>query len=313
MKFTIVIPAYKDKYLREAIESVLIQSCEDFELIVLDDASPYPISEIVEQYVNDSRVKFFRNDINVGAINVVDNWNKCLSLASGEYLICMGDDDCLSADCLEIYSNYIDKYPECNLFHGGTEMIDEQSDFINIQEGRPLRESVYSMAWHRLMRKREQYIGDFLFKISKLKEVGGFYHLPLAWASDDISAYRVAFDLGVVNLPEIVFKYRINTINITSTGNVMIKLNAIDLEKQWYIDVLLNGPEQNTQDAKYKLLVKNNLSNAFRRKYISTYAEGIKSDLIMTFILCMKTRRSRALSRFDMIMAILIGVYRKFV
>lgn len=312
MKFSIVIPAYKDKYLREAIESVLTQSYKDFELIILDDASPYPISDIVELYVNDSRVRFFRNSNNVGAIHVVDNWNKCLSLASGEYVICMGDDDCLSADCLELYSNYIEKYPECNLFHGGTEMIDEQSDFINIQEGRPLRESVYSMAWHRLMRKREQYIGDFLFKTSKLKEVGGFYHLPLAWASDDISAYRAAFDMGVVNLPEIVFKYRINSINITSTGNVKIKLDAIDLEKLWYEDVLLNGPEQNPQDAKYKLLIKKNLSSAFRRKYISTYADGIRSNFIKTFILCVKSRRARYLSYFDMIMAILIGLYRKF-
>ena len=123
MKFSIVIPAYKDKYLREAIESVLTQSYKDFELIILDDASPYPISDIVELYVNDSRVRFFRNSNNVGAIHVVDNWNKCLSLASGEYVICMGDDDCLSADCLELYSNYIEKYPECNLFHGGTWLV----------------------------------------------------------------------------------------------------------------------------------------------------------------------------------------------
>lgn len=89
MKYTIAIPAYKSDFLKECIESILNQTFQDFELIIIDDASPYPIREIISQF-NDPRISYYRNKTNSGAINVVDNWNKCLSLAQGEYFCLMG-------------------------------------------------------------------------------------------------------------------------------------------------------------------------------------------------------------------------------
>ena len=88
MKFTIAIPAYKKEYLEEAIRSVMAQSFADFELLILDDDSPNDLQSIVCKF-NDKRIRYYRNERNVGALNVVKNWNKCLDLAEGEYIICM--------------------------------------------------------------------------------------------------------------------------------------------------------------------------------------------------------------------------------
>ena len=41
MKYSFVLPAFKNDYLKEAIDSILSQSYKDFELIIIDDASPY--------------------------------------------------------------------------------------------------------------------------------------------------------------------------------------------------------------------------------------------------------------------------------
>ena len=79
MKFSITIPAYKAAFLPEAIESCLAQTYSDFELIVVDDASPEDIAGIVHRY-EDRRIKYYRNEHNYGAINVVENWNRCLAL-----------------------------------------------------------------------------------------------------------------------------------------------------------------------------------------------------------------------------------------
>ena len=92
ISFTIAIPAYKEKFLKEALESCLCQSYPLFEIIILDDASPEDISGICSSFT-DSRLKYLRNEVNVGTERVVDNWNKCLALAKGEYFICIGDDD----------------------------------------------------------------------------------------------------------------------------------------------------------------------------------------------------------------------------
>lgn len=58
---------------------------------------------------------------------MVDNWNICLGYATGDYAICMGDDDKFLPNCLEEYVRLIAKYPGIGLLHGWTEIIDENS------------------------------------------------------------------------------------------------------------------------------------------------------------------------------------------
>ena len=84
MKFSIGIPAYKAIYIRDCIESVLNQSYKNFEIIIINDASPDDIEGIVNMY-SDRRIKYFRNDINIGAKEVVINWNNCLQKANGDF------------------------------------------------------------------------------------------------------------------------------------------------------------------------------------------------------------------------------------
>lgn len=98
--FSILIPAFKVSYLKECIESILAQIYKNFEVIIVDDASPYDICSIVSQF-NDERIRYYRNEVGFGAYNVVGNWNKCLGFATGDYVICMGDDDKLKPCCLE--------------------------------------------------------------------------------------------------------------------------------------------------------------------------------------------------------------------
>lgn len=97
-KISICIPAYnRPKYLKKAIESVLEQTFDDFELIISDDCSPNNLYPVVSEY-KDKRIKYFRQKNNLGFIK---NWNFCLKQCSGEYIKIMGDDDTLLNDCIE--------------------------------------------------------------------------------------------------------------------------------------------------------------------------------------------------------------------
>lgn len=83
VKFSILIPAYKAAYLKECIDSILSQSYPNFELVIVNDDSPENLDAIVKKN-KDKRIRYYVNDSNVGALNVVDNWNKCLGLAIGD-------------------------------------------------------------------------------------------------------------------------------------------------------------------------------------------------------------------------------------
>ncbi len=274
MKFSITIPAFKAAYLRECIDSILVQTYKDFELIIVNDASPEDLTSIVKSF-DDPRIRYYINEKNCGAINVVDNWNKCLSYATGEYIICMGDDDKLLPNCLEEYIKLINKYPNLGVYHAWTEIIDENSCVIQMQEARPLHEGVYSMMWER-WRGRLQYIGDFLFDRKLLVSNGGFYKLPLAWGADDISVYIAAQNKGIANMQVPGFQYRVNSNTITSTGNALIKMEAIRLEEQWYKNFLEKEPkDSNSIERIFWIMSKNYQKKMIIKKRIYTVSEDI--------------------------------------
>lgn len=245
MKFSITIPAYKQKYLNEAIESCLAQNYKDFELIIVDDASPEDLKSVVDRF-QDSRIRYYRNEKNCGALNVVDNWNISLGYATGDYVICMGDDDRLLPNCLEEYSRLIEKYPDLDIYHGMTEIIDENSRVADMQESRPEREGMYSMISGRLRNCRLQYIGDWLFKRTALEQQNGYVNMPMAWGSDDLTAYIIAKNQGVANTQMPVFQYRISSLTISNSGHyrekAKIQFNVLN-----QVEALLKSGEGKTE------------------------------------------------------------------
>jgi glycosyltransferase involved in cell wall biosynthesis len=96
---SVCIPAYRAApYIGQSIESVLGQTMSDFELLVVDDASPDGTYEIARAYERDGRVRVHRNAENLGA---AANWNHVVALASGRYVKLLCSDDSLMPTCLE--------------------------------------------------------------------------------------------------------------------------------------------------------------------------------------------------------------------
>jgi glycosyltransferase involved in cell wall biosynthesis len=97
LKFSVMIPVYNmDKTIKETIESVLNQAYKNFEIIVQDNSSSDNTSGVVKLF-NDSRIKYFRNDTNIGyARNLIAGRKNC----QGDILYFLGADDILSENAL---------------------------------------------------------------------------------------------------------------------------------------------------------------------------------------------------------------------
>lgn len=252
IKFSVTIPAYKDKYLKEAIDSVLAQTYQNYEVVIVNDASPYDLDSIVSKY-NDPRIRYYKNEKNCGAKDVVDNWNICLSYATGEYLICMGDDDKLTPRCLQDFSNLIEKYSKLDLFHARSEIIDDDSNLVSVLEERPEWESVYSLMYY----PRNTHLGDWLFKTETLRKNGGFYKLPHGWQSDDISAFMAAASHGVANTKDVGFQYRGNGLSISHDLTcIEDKIEAVRAAVRWRLAFVADKHPDNIEDQRLIELIK---------------------------------------------------------
>ena len=94
---SICIPTYRGAaHIGETIESALAQTFTDFELVIVDDASPDETGQVVARY-GDARLRYVRSEHNAG---VEENWNRCLRFARGRYFKLLPHDDLIAPDCL---------------------------------------------------------------------------------------------------------------------------------------------------------------------------------------------------------------------
>ena len=107
MLFSVIVPIYKiEKYLPRCIESVLNQSCSDFELILVDDGSPDACPAICDAFAEkDERIKVIHKK-NGGLVSARQAG---IQIASGEYVFHLDGDDALCADALESARKIIDE------------------------------------------------------------------------------------------------------------------------------------------------------------------------------------------------------------
>lgn len=279
MRYSILIPAYKARFLAEAITSCLEQSFADFELIIVDDASPENLGQIVDKF-QDPRIRYYVNKENFGAINVVDNWNQCLSYAKGDFVICMGDDDKLLPDCLGLYNELIDKYPDLEIYHVWTQIINEASQVIDVQESRPEWESALSAQYYRWDHRWKQYIGDFCFRVESLRTAGGFYKLPLAWGADDVSVFRAAKYKGIANTQKFGFQYRRNRQTITNSGNQQIKASAHAQERDWFKNQISNYTCHTPEDEFFRSMLLSRIDSHYHNKILDMLDEDIRISIM---------------------------------
>ena len=102
---SVCIPVYNGvPYIAEAIESVLKQTCQDFEIVVCDNCSTDDTLKVVEGYA-DPRIRVYRNERNLGAST---NYNRVVSLARGKYFKLLCADDIIYPDCLKVQADVLE-------------------------------------------------------------------------------------------------------------------------------------------------------------------------------------------------------------
>src|SRR5688500_15313078 len=93
-KVSICIPTYNQtRYLKNTLQSILIQTYKDYEVIITDDTSSSIISDFLKVYNFKAKLRYYHNKPALGS---PQNWNYCISKAQGEYIKILHHDDWFS-------------------------------------------------------------------------------------------------------------------------------------------------------------------------------------------------------------------------
>lgn len=124
------IPVFNgENYIRECVGSVLRQTEDNFELVIVDNCSTDRTLEVLAGY-NDGRIRIIRNELNLGATR---NFNRCAESAYGKYFVLLPHDDMLMPTMLETFSSALEADPEIGLAYSAYNVINENGKQIDLR------------------------------------------------------------------------------------------------------------------------------------------------------------------------------------
>lgn len=253
-----------EKYIREAIDSILNQTFSDFEYIIIDDGSKDNSVEIVRSYT-DKRIRFYENDQNRG---ICYSSNRGIALAEGEFIARFDCDDISDCHRLEKEVAYLEEHKDVMICGSWKEYLVDgktidtynhpiiQSDIIKMT----LLFDNYLFTHSTILFRHEDYLKS------------GFSYEKYIQAHDYYLMTQMAGEYSMHIIPEQLVQYRINPDGISATNTneknqkeaLAIKLEYLDsIKVSEQCKSILKCSLEKTLDKKETRLLKESLKEYF--------------------------------------------------
>lgn len=169
---SVIVGVYnKERFVGECLRSVLAQTYENWELIVVDDASTDgSLAEVERTVGDDSRVRILRRETNSGHPGVVRN--EGIRAARGKYVAFLDADDLWKREKLAVQTAFMEAHPEYPFTHTKCEVIDDMGDFLTLRHGGiypPNGDCLKALLTHCFV-----CTSSVMVSIALLEETGGF-------------------------------------------------------------------------------------------------------------------------------------------
>ena len=225
-KISVLMPVYNtEKYIAEAIESILNQTFRDFEFIIIDDCSTDKTWEIIEKYDKiDNRIVVLKNEKN---LKIPANRNKLVSMAKGKYIIWQDADDISMPYRIEKQYNFMEENPEVGICGGWLQFFNEngnQSIRKYASDDKSLRKTIFRYS------PVAQPVAIIRKKI--IYEVGK-YNTDYQVAQDLDMSFRIGMKYKFANIPEILLNYCEHNKSVTFSKLKTQELNTIEIRKKY--------------------------------------------------------------------------------
>ena len=196
-----------ERFLAEAIESVLGQTFLDFEFIIVDFGSTDNSKSIISDFaVKDNRIKFHT----IPHCGLAEARNVGCFMARGRYIAIMDADDVCVPDRLRLEINFMEEHPQVGLLGGATDWIDANGRFLRVHsyptEDQEIRSQLSSLC---------PFCQPSVLLRSEAFTIVGGYRAAFAPAEDYDLWIRISERFQCANLAQVVLKYRIHPYQVS--------------------------------------------------------------------------------------------------
>lgn len=222
----ITIAYNEEKYIREAIESILKQNFLDLEYIIIDDGSTDNTPDIIKEYSDKFRfIKTFSNNTNQG---IPKSRNLGIKIANGKYILWQDADDISMPDRIKVQVEYMDENSNVGICGGNVQFF---------KNGKDTNKRLYSND-DKIIRKKIFLYSPVaqpacIVRKKALEEVGVF-NPSLSSAEDLDLSFRIGTKYQFGNVPEIVIKYRIHDQSVTFRQLKTTEKNTIKIRRSYF-------------------------------------------------------------------------------
>ena len=225
---SVIMPVYNgERYLAEAVMSILTQSHKNIELIIVNDGSTDGTSALLQQLAaTDERISVISNPKPLGHAGEAA-FNTGSRVAAGTYIAKLDADDIAIPDRIAIQAAYLEANPAIFLVGSYLELINENGVKIGVRDYPTTPEGIFGEFYYR------SCIGNpsIMFRNHVLD--GGIYLLKNEVFTDDYYSFFMLMNKGYkfANIPKYLTKYRVHDANTVFT----------DIRKKWAINVAVKN------------------------------------------------------------------------
>lgn len=231
---SIMIPTFKrPEILKNAIRSSLAQDSEvSFEVVVIDN-NPDTKDEDVELLMSefcDERLAYYRNSENIGMFG---NWNRCIELANGKWILILNDDDELMSNYLSVMMKYLDKLGQCGAISCNHVLIDGNGNEISVVE-KKRKNKIIPVKIRDFYFIHPTNIYGCLFNKDVAIQCGGFDE-KMYPCSDAAFLINICVSAPLYLATDVLFRYRW-AVNESQNPKTLYEFAKFNLLKAYYIN-----------------------------------------------------------------------------
>jgi glycosyltransferase involved in cell wall biosynthesis len=264
-KITVVMSVFNaEKYLVDAVESILNQSYTDFEFIIFEDASTDNSLQILEEFEKkDNRIKLIKNTVNLGSKGFILNLNRGLEMANTEFIARMDADDISEPDRFEKQLNYLEKNRNIFMVGSDIQLIDKDGKNIRLLPAISSDNDIKK----NMLRKITMYHPALLFRNDKKIR----YREKMYYCEDyDLYFQMITEKYTFGNINESLLKYRVLDASMSRKQDKVIKNLFINQAKEFYRERLEKGYDSydSFDPEKFLNIYKNPAKNLVRKSIV---------------------------------------------